>query len=462
MSSKRALVINCLAAAAMSIAWPAVSAAARGPCELPAAGAAGGASPDDATHASALANWDVRGWQRHRIWITLQADNRGDAEARVLPLMALAARADAGATTGLAGLPMTLAPHAHATQRMTVYVPDDTRTLGLRLVPAAPSPAPDVAATFALECSDARFDPGQVAAGVAPLLQEALSTWFDGFVDPLDDARAALKTAGRLAAGAQDGSDVVWALRGLMQALGDGHGFALAAGEPLPARRALVTRAPAFEWLPDGVAVVRLHPVDTADPAAALAWAAALHDGVGALARRHPRGWIVDLRDLDGDSPWAAFAGLSTLLDGPVVGATVSRHDSQQWIVERGAARVAGAPAAIDLQAAPEPSFPGPVAVLVGPGTRDAGEDVAVAFEGRARTRFFGAPTAGFPLLGVRVHTLSDGSRLGVLELRDADRTGVVHRQAIEPDVPVHADTAGDVPAAALEWLQGEQGLAAQ
>ncbi len=182
MSSKCALVINCLAAAAMSIAGPAVSAAARGPCELPAASAAGGASPDDATHASLLANWDVRGWQRHRIWITLQADNRGDAEARVLPLMALAARADAGATTWLAGLPMTLAPHARATQRMTVYVPEDTKTLGLRLVPAAPTPAPapDVAAAFALECSDARFDPGQVAAAVAPLLQEALSTWFDG------------------------------------------------------------------------------------------------------------------------------------------------------------------------------------------------------------------------------------------------------------------------------------------
>jgi hypothetical protein len=45
-----------------------------------------------------------------------------------------------------------------------------------------------------------------------------------------------------------------------------------------------------------------------------------------------------------------------------------------------------------------------------------------------------------------------------VLELRDADRTGVVHRQAIEPDVPVHGDTAGDVPAAALDWLQAEQG----
>ena len=96
---------------------------------------------------------------------------------------------------------------------------------------------------------------------------------------------------------------------------------------------------------------------------------------------------------------------------------------------------MAGGPALVDVQAPPEPPFAGPVAVLIGPGTRDAGEDVAVAFHGRPHTRFFGAPTAGFPTRAWWCIGLSDGSLLGVLESRDADRTGRVQRLAVEPDV---------------------------
>ena len=189
--------------------------------------------------------------------------------------------------------------------------------------------------------------------------------------------------------------------------------------------------------------------------------ATALHDAVAALAARHPRAWIVDLHDCDGDSPWPAFAGLSTLLDGPAVGAFVSRRDTQQWIVDRGIARVAGGPALVDVQAAPEPTFRGPVAVLIGPNTRDAGEDVTVAFHGRAHTRFFGGTTAGFPILGVRVHRLSDGTRLGILETRDADRTGHVHRQPVEPDTVLPPDISLDtLPQEATDWVLDERAKA--
>jgi hypothetical protein len=273
----------------------------------------------------------------------------------------------------------------------------------------------------------------------------------------LSDPAAALATLRVLASGAQDADDVVWTLRGLMQTVHDDHGFIVGPGEPVPARRPLVTRAPEFELRADGIAVVRLHAVDTHSDAASLAWAAALHDGIAALAARHPRAWIVDLRDHEADSPWPSFAGLSTLLDGPAVGAYVGRHDKQDWIVDRGAARIAGAPALVDLQSPPEPEFRGPLAVLIGPNTRDAGEDVTVAFRGRPRTRFFGAPTAGFPFSGVRVHRLADGTTLGVLETRDADRTGEVHRLPIEPDgtLPAGADPEAAAERA-LEWLAGE------
>ena len=415
----------------------------------------------DAAHPIALANWDAGRWQRHRVWIALEANNLGDAPAHLLPQMVVDARADGGAVTALFGVPMVVAPRARSTQRLAIYVPDDAKTLGVRTLVA--SPAQPVGVTFALECSDARFDVGQFAPSVAPALDEAVKTYFDNFADPLSDPRAAVETVRALSSGAQDADDVAWTLRGLMQAVHDDHGFIVGPGEPVPARRVLATRAPEFELHVDGTAVVRLHAVDTSSDAGALAWATALHDGIAGLAARHPRAWIVDLRDHDADSPWPSLAGLSTLLDGPAVGAYVGRHDRQDWIVERGAARIAGSPALIDLQSPPEPTFRGPVAVLIGPNTRNAGEDVTVAFRGRAHTRFFGASTAGFPILGVRVHRLSDGTTLGVLETRDADRTGVVHRLAVEPDTVLKdAALLDPLPSEAVEWLLEErQGSAA-
>jgi carboxyl-terminal processing protease len=284
-----------------------------------------------------------------------------------------------------------------------------------------------------------------------------VKTWFNNFADPLSDPAAALASVRVLASGAQDAEDVVWTMRGLMQTVHDDHGFIVGPGEPLPARRTLVTRAPEFELRADGIAVVRLHAVDTRSDAAALAWAASLHDGIAGLAARRPSAWLVDLRDHDAESPWPSFAGLSTLLDGPAVGAYVGRQGKQDWIVERGAARIAGDAASIDLQSNPEPMFRGPVAVLIGPNTRNAGEDVTVAFRGRPHTRFFGAPTAGFPDSGVRVHRLADGTSVGILETRDADRTGQVHRLPIDPDKPLPADAAaGAATEQALEWLAGE------
>ena len=465
MKLQRSVVRQRAAAVALLLACglPPVLAAVRAPCTpSPAGDGVASQSADalsaslDAAHPIALANWDAGRWQRHRVWIALEANNRGDAPAHVRPQMLVDARADGGAATERSGVPMAIAPHARATQHLAIYVPDDARTLGVRTLEAMP--AQPVGVTFALECSDARFDVGEFAPSVAPALDEAVKTWFNNFADPLSDPPAALAAVRVLASGAHDAGDVVWTLRGLMQTVHDDHGFIVGPGEPVPARRTLATRAPEFELRADGTAVVRLHAVDTSADAAALAWAASLHDGIAHLAAHHPHAWIVDLRDHDADSPWPSLAGLSTLLDGPAVGAYVGRHGKQDWIVDRGVARIAGNAALVDLQAPPEPTFRGPVAVLIGPNTRNAGEDVTVAFLGRAHTRFFGAPTAGFPFLGVRVHRLADGTTLGVLEIRDADRTGVVHREPIEPDTVLKDGISLDaLPSEAVDWVLDER-----
>ena len=453
---------NCSAAAALALMAVDASAATRSACTLRPAGDVPSQSADalamslDAKRLTGLANWDVRWWERHRVWITLEATNPGDAAAHVLPQMLLDARADGSAAFSQVGTPLALAPHAHAVEHLSIYVPDDAKTLGVRVLAAAP--VDTVSVSLALECSEARFDIGEVAPSARALVDEALKLYFENFIDPLTDPRLVIETARKLASGAQDGGDVVWTLRGLMQGVGDTRSFAVGAGAALPVRRTLATRAPEFEMRPDGTAILRLHPVSDAD---ALAWATALHDGIATLSARHPRAWIVDLRDFDGDSPWPSFAALSTLLDGPAVGAFVSRRDTAPWIVDRGIARVAGGPALVDLQTPPEPTFRGPIAVLIGPNTRNAGEDVTVAFQGRARTRFFGASTAGFPILGVRVHRLSDGTTLGILETRDADRTGRVHRVPVEPDTALPPDAALDtVPQDAIDWVLDERAKA--
>lgn len=458
MKPKRApLLVAVLALLATAAAH---AAPARAACALHPATEVPSQQPDalvatlDAARPVALSNWDVRWWQRHRVWITLVADNRTDAPAHVLPQMLLNVRADGGASSVLVGPPLAVPPHAQVTDRLSIYVPDDAKTLGVRLLGA--TLAGTVAASFSLECSDARFDMGERSLAVAALMDEALRVYFNGFVDPLSDPHASYDTARMLGSGAQEAGDVAWTLRGLMQAVHDNHGFVALAGEAPPARRAPVTRAPEFELRPDGVALVRLHALDASVDADALAWATLLHDKVSELAAHHPRAWIVDLRDHDADAPWPAFAALSTLLGGPAIGATVGRHETQDWIADRGVSRVAGGPALVDVQASPEPPFTGPVAMLLGPGTRNAGEDLAVAFRGRPRTRFFGSATAGFPTEGVVVHRLSDGSLLGVLETRAADRKGVIQRVPIEPDDTLK-DESVPLMQSVQDWLSAER-----
>ena len=452
-----------MAALLLAASAGAVAGASRSPCTpKPVSDEPKSQAPDalsvhvDAARPLALANWDVNWWQRRRVWVTLAASNEGDAPTQVLPQMVVDARPDGGAMMALFGLPLALPAHGRATQRLAIYVPDDARTLGVRTLVA--TPAQPVAVSFTLECSDSRYDPGEFAPAVAPLLDEAMKTWFNGLVDPLSDPNATVDLARRLSSGAQEPADVAWTMRALMQAVHDDHGFYALPGDALPARPALVTRAPELELRGDGTAVLRLHALDTTSAAAALAWATSLHEGIAAVAARHPRGWIIDLRDHDGQTPWPSLAALSTLLDGPAVGHFASRRGTQEWIVERGAARIAGGPALVDTQPPPEPDFRGPVALLIGRGTRDAGEDVAVAFRGRPNTRFFGAPTAGFPQQGVQPHRLADGSTLGVLEVRAADRTGVVQREPIEPDTPLRDDAAAPLPQAVLDWLYESAG----
>ena len=401
----------------------------------------------------ALANWSVRWHQRERLWITLAETNRGDAPATIQAAFATDLQPDGASTSGLAAPPRTLAAHASVTERLSLYVPDDATTVAVQL--HALSPGATVAATLAVECSDRRFDPGEMTRPAAALLDEALKLYSAGAADPIPNARQAIETVRVQASGAQDASDIAWAMRYLMISLHDFHSEIRPAGEPEAAAPAVAPVRPATVEMHDGIATLRLSTVGVTTEAELLDYAARLHEMFATTtAARRPLGWIVDLRGYGGGDMWAALAGLGPLLQGPAVGAFVVHDGRQEWIVERGAVRVAGGKAILDLQLPPEPPFRGPVAVLIGPSTAGAGEAVAIAFEGRPKTRFFGASTQGRDDSALVAHKLSDGTLLNLLGSRNADRNGVVYRGPIEPDKASPADDDSAPAREAAAWLQ--------
>jgi C-terminal processing protease CtpA/Prc len=101
--------------------------------------------------------------------------------------------------------------------------------------------------------------------------------------------------------------------------------------------------------------------------------------------------------------------------------------------------------------------------VLTGPLTAGAGEAIAVAFAGRARTRRFGEGTRGLPTSNTQ-KPLADGALLVVTVTVHADRTGTRYDAVIPPDERVASDwtrfaTADDpVLAAACRWLASANG----
>jgi hypothetical protein len=450
-----------LCAAACACAGLPARAAERAPCtlspvtdDMPADSADGKSLSLDVRKPVAFVNWSVRWHQRQRLWITLAVTNRGETPAAVRAEFATDLQPDGGRSSGLAAPAQLLAPHASATQRLALYVPEDAKTAAVLLHNVGP--VATVTATVELECSDKRFDPGQMRTGAAALLDEALKLYSTGLADPIPNPQLALQTVRVQASGAQDATDVAWAMRYLMASLHDTHSTIRPPGEAAPPPPAAPPAAvPTLEWH-DDIAVLRLPGTGSGAAADRQADASRLHELVAAASARRPQGWVVDLRQNGGGDLWTALAGLGALLQGPAVGAFVGHESHEEWIVERGAARRAGGEAVVDLQLPPEPPLRAPVAVLVGSRTAGAGEAIAVAFEGRPRTRFFGAPTQGRDDDAIVLHTLSDGTVLGVVGVRNADRNGIVYRGPIEPDKLLGASEAAPLPHEAVDWLHDQ------
>ena len=100
-----------------------------------------------------------------------------------------------------------------------------------------------------------------------------------------------------------------------------------------------------------------------------------------------------------------------------------------------------------------------PVAVLISPVTASSGEVTALAFAGRAKTRFFGETTGGRTTANL-AYPLFDGSQLVLAEAAMTDRNGTTYVDGLEPDVAVDFDWTAfgtdddQALTAAREWLR--------
>ncbi|MGK4578544.1 S41 family peptidase [Kitasatospora sp. HPMI-4] len=176
-------------------------------------------------------------------------------------------------------------------------------------------------------------------------------------------------------------------------------------------------------------------------------------DAVERLDRAGVCGWIVDLRGNPGGSMDPMVAAVAPLLgDGPL-GRFIDPDGTadHSWGINGGELQRDGRTESFGTTSyrlrLPNP----PVAVLTDGRTASAAEATVISFHDRPRTRFFGAPTGGYPS-GNIVLPLSDGARLVITSTAEADRTG--HRY--DPDRPLLPDQPTppeEADTAARTWL---------
>lgn len=419
------------------------------------------ATSADAVEAGAVATIPVASLQGHRVEIVGElrlgiADTVPVSPASSSPVATLRVRLDRGDTVLLVhdDTPITPAGAGRWTRRsFALPVPPGATTLSVHV-------ALDGDATLEARglrvVVHGRIDP---RAPLAPAAQRELDSAI-----AIVRAHALRHDAVRwatvepsiraLAAGAATPTEVAPAIKLLLRELDDHHSFHYSADE-VTRYQAAATPQPAPEVRPDagGMGYILVPPHMSASLEAMRAHASALHHGILRVMPAARCGWIVDLREDTGGNVTAMLAGLAPLLGRDTVVRFVAPHDAA-GSRESAYSPYSPADAAAELGLTLTPALAAldatPVAVLTGSQTASAGEAIAIAFRGRARTRSFGARTAGVST-GNASFALPSGAALGLTTSVMADRAATPYPAGVAPDEAV---PAGDARAAAMRWLR--------
>ena len=193
-------------------------------------------------------------------------------------------------------------------------------------------------------------------------------------------------------------------------------------------------------------------------PGDVLAQAQQIRSGLADLKKRGADRWILDLRVNGGGNMEPMLAGLAPLLGDGFVGGAMNRNgevtreyrieDGQFFNSDRLVCEMPNTPTIAPTEK---------VAVLLSRYTASSGELVAVAFKGRAHTRFIGEPTAGYTT-GTGFDPISDDYVMLISQDRFMDRDRNSYDRNVGVDEVIefqHEVELGDdlQVRRALEWL---------
>jgi C-terminal processing protease CtpA/Prc len=261
--------------------------------------------------------------------------------------------------------------------------------------------------------------------------------------------------AWELARGAKTAAATYDAVRFALRALADQHSGFIEAEmmSSIEQVAAAASGEPYGEMLAGNIGYLQVPGFASFEQDVIEAFATRLQQIIREVDRDRPCGWVVDLREDGGGNMWAMLAGLGPILgDGEMGGRLDNAGERRVWSYVDGGARN-GSAVLVRVTApayrlhAPSP----PVAVLIGEATSSSGEAVAVAFQGRARTRTFGQPSRGLTT-GNRPFFLSDGALLNLTTTVYVDRLGKTYGGPVQPDQTV-AGPAESGLRAAESWL---------
>jgi len=199
-------------------------------------------------------------------------------------------------------------------------------------------------------------------------------------------------------------------------------------------------------------------------------FATRIQEVIAQLTAKNPCGWIVDVRGNGGGNIWPMLAGVGPLLgDGEPFGILTAAGKKEMRYYERGQAGVrADQERPYYVRTMVEPvrlKDTPPVAVLIDRETGSSGEGIAIAFRGRAQTRFFGETTFGaakstFPF------KLSDGAQIYLVTGVMVDRNGNEYLTGVQPDEEILSEFSiashDPVIGRAAEWLAGREACRAR
>lgn len=208
-------------------------------------------------------------------------------------------------------------------------------------------------------------------------------------------------------------------------------------------------KTPEGYLLADGIGLVTLK-FHHGSPADDIAYAKAGREALAAFSSAHICRYIVDLRGNGGGNMYPMLNALQAVLGREPYGYFQEVNAPETpWALASAPYLPTGDAAADEGQRALQGTAP--VAVLIDRDTASSGEFTAMAFEGRAHSRFFGEPTAGY--LTVNGHyPLPDGAFLAVSNGWATDRLHRSWRDTITPD---DATPRGQATVdAALAWLK--------